>query len=86
MGTARPKKKGSRLLDGQSERLLSPEQVAERLGIGRTFAYKLLAEKRIPTFTICKLRRVREADLDRYIEERLSAEAVTRARELNLLR
>jgi excisionase family DNA binding protein len=55
--------------------LLSPEQVAERLGIGRTFIYKLLAEKQIPSFTIGKLRRVREADLDRYIQERLNDEA-----------
>jgi excisionase family DNA binding protein len=74
MDVTKPKK-GLRLRDGEGERLLSPEQVAERLGIGRTFAYKLLAEKRIPSFTIGKLRRVRESDLDRYIEERLSAEA-----------
>jgi excisionase family DNA binding protein len=68
-------KKGSRLSGGEGEKLLSPEQVAERLGIGRTFTYKLLAEKRIPSFTIGKLRRVREADLDRYIQERLNGEA-----------
>jgi excisionase family DNA binding protein len=74
MDVTKPKK-GLRLRDGEGERLLSPEQVAERLGIGRTFAYKLLAEKCIPSFTIGKLRRVRESDLDRYIEERLSAEA-----------
>jgi excisionase family DNA binding protein len=74
MGTMRPKK-GSRLLDGKGERLLSPEQVAESLGIGRTFTYKLLAEKRIPSFIIGKLRRLRQLDVDRYIEERLSAEA-----------
>jgi len=74
MDTRRPKK-GSRLLDGRGERLLSPEQVAKRLGIGRTFEYKLLAERRIPSFTIGKLRRVRQSDVDRYIEERPSAEA-----------
>ena len=44
------------------------------VGIGRTFAYQLLAKKRIPSFTIGKLRRVRKADVDRYVEERLSAE------------
>jgi len=55
--------------------LMSPEQLAEYLGIGRTFAYQLLGQKRIPSFTIGKLRRVRKADVDRYIEHRLSAEA-----------
>jgi excisionase family DNA binding protein len=65
---------GSTLVEGEGERLLSPEQVAERLGIGRTFVYKLLAEKRIPSFTIGKLRRVRQSDLARYIRERLNDE------------
>jgi excisionase family DNA binding protein len=57
------------------EKLLSPEQLAEYLGIGRTFAYQILAQKRIPSFTIGKLRRVRKADVDCYIEDRLSAQA-----------
>jgi excisionase family DNA binding protein len=60
--------------DGGSERLFSPEQLARHLGIGRTLAYQLLAKKLIPSFTIGKLRRVRKADVDRYVEERLSAE------------
>ena len=55
--------------------LMSPEQLADYLGIGRTFAYQLLAQKRIPSFTLGKLRRVRKADVDRYIEERLGVEA-----------
>jgi excisionase family DNA binding protein len=54
--------------------LLSPEQLAAHLGIGRTMAYQILAQKRIPSFTIGKLRRVRKVDVDRYVEERLSAE------------
>jgi excisionase family DNA binding protein len=57
------------------DKLFSPEQLADYLGIGRTFAYQLLAHKRIPSFTMGKLRRVRKADVDRYIEERLGAEA-----------
>jgi excisionase family DNA binding protein len=65
---------GSALKEATRQELLSPEQLAQRLGIGRTLAYKLLAEKRIPSFTIGKLRRVRKADVDRYVEERLSAE------------
>ena len=57
----------------ESGTLLTPEQLAEYLGIKRTFTYKLLAEKHIPSFTIGKLRRVRKADVDRYVEERLNA-------------
>ena len=67
--------KRSSLSESRNEKLLSPEQLAECLGIGRTFAYQLLAKKRIPSFTIGKLRRVRKSDVDRYIEERLSADA-----------
>ena len=65
---------GSNLNNASGQELLSPEQLAKRLGIGRTFAYQLLAKKRIPSFTIGKLRRIRKADVDRYVEERLSAE------------
>ena len=65
---------GLNLGEGTGEVLLSPEQLANYLGIGRTFAYQLLAQKYIPSFTIGKLRRVRKADVDRYIEERLGAE------------
>ena len=36
-------RKGSSLEQDRSERLLSPEQLAEYFGIGRTFAYQLLA-------------------------------------------
>ena len=61
--------------EGAPPELKSLEQLAEYLGIGGTFAYQLLAQKRIPSFTIRKLRRVRKADVDRYIEHRLSAEA-----------
>jgi excisionase family DNA binding protein len=59
--------------EGGRGTLLSPEQLAQYLGIGRTFAYQLLAKKLIPSFTIGKLRRVRKVDVDRYVEERLSA-------------
>jgi excisionase family DNA binding protein len=60
--------------DGE-DAILSPEQLAAYLGIGRTLTYQILAQKRIPSFTIGKLRRVRRVDVDRYVEECLSAEA-----------
>jgi excisionase family DNA binding protein len=67
--------KGSNTRGREGDALLSPEQLAAHLGIGRTMAYQILAQKRIPSFTIGKLRRVRKVDVDRYVEERLSAEA-----------
>jgi excisionase family DNA binding protein len=67
-------KKGSGFDNDGGERLLSPQQLADHLGIGRTLAYEILAQKRIPSFTIGKLRRVRRADVDRYVEERLNAQ------------
>jgi len=66
---------GSNLDAKGEDTILSPEQLAAYLGIGRTMAYQILAQKRIPSFTIGKLRRVRRADVDRYVEERLGAEA-----------
>lgn len=67
--------KGSNTSEREGDVLLSPEQLAAHLGIGRTMAYQILAQRRIPSFTIGKLRRVRKVDVDRYVEERLSAEA-----------
>ena len=53
--------------------LLSPEQLADYLGCGRTYAYGLLAKGAIPSFKLGKLRRARRVDVDRFIERRLSA-------------
>jgi excisionase family DNA binding protein len=50
--------------------LLSPEQLADYLGCGRTYAYSLLAgpNPAIPSFKIGRLRRVRRIDVDHYVE------------------
>jgi excisionase family DNA binding protein len=68
-------KQGSNTSEREGDALLSPEQLAAHLGIGGTMAYQILAQRRIPSFTIGKLRRVRKVDVDRYVEERLGAEA-----------
>jgi excisionase family DNA binding protein len=49
--------------------LLSPEQVAERLGIGERTARKLLLDGRIPSIVLDggRLRKVEPAALDAYI-------------------
>ena len=55
----------------EARELLSPEQLADYLGCGRTFAYELLAgpNPAIPSFKIGRLRRVRRVDVDRYVEQ-----------------
>ena len=48
--------------------LLTPEQVAAQLGIGRTYAYQLLRHGDIPSLKLGKLRRIRPQDLNRYLD------------------
>jgi excisionase family DNA binding protein len=54
--------------------LLSPEQLAAYLGCGRTFAFKLIAESRIPSIKLGRLRRVRRQDADAFVERLAEAE------------
>lgn len=60
--------------NNEARELLSPEQLAEYLGCGRTYAYSLLAgpDPAIPSFKIGRLRRVRRVDVDRYVEKCLN--------------
>jgi excisionase family DNA binding protein len=46
--------------------LLSVEQAAERLGIGRTLTYALIRSGEIPSVQIGRLRRIRPSDLETY--------------------
>jgi excisionase family DNA binding protein len=55
----------------QTEYLMSPEEVAECLGLGRTSTYRLLATGEIPCVRIGRLRKVRRSDVDAFIEARL---------------
>lgn len=53
--------------------LLSLDGLAEYLSCSRTFAAKLISDGTIPSLKIGTLRRVRTADVDRYVEARLAA-------------
>jgi len=55
------------------EELLTIEQVADRLKIGRTKTYELINRGDLPSVTIDRCRRVLRSDLDAYIA-RLRAE------------
>lgn len=48
--------------------LLTPEEAARVLRIGRSKLYQLLADKELTSIKIGRSRRVRPADIDAYIE------------------
>ena len=52
----------------QVMRLMKVNEVAEVLGLSRSTVYKLLAERRLPSVRIDGSRRVRDSDLDRFVE------------------
>jgi excisionase family DNA binding protein len=55
----------------QTKRLLSAEDLARELGVGRTTAYSLLWSGTIPSMKVGRLRKVRREDLEAYIRTRL---------------
>ena len=52
------------------EYLMSPEELARFLGIGRTYAYRLLSEGDIPSVRLGRLRKVRRTDAEKFVEAR----------------
>jgi excisionase family DNA binding protein len=55
----------------QTKRLLSAEDLARALGVGRTTAYSLLWTGAIPSLKLGRLRRVRREDVEVYIKARM---------------
>lgn len=53
--------------------VLTPDEVAQHLKCGRTKTYELIAQNAIPSFRVGRLRRVRLADLEAYIDEQVHA-------------
>lgn len=49
--------------------LLRAEDVAEQLNISKSLAYRLLEQGQIPTIRFNRTVRVRQADLDAYIQK-----------------
>jgi excisionase family DNA binding protein len=49
--------------------LLKPQDVAQRLKISRAMAYKLLTMGELPAIRIGRIVRVRETDLEEYIQK-----------------
>ena len=57
-----------------TEGLLSLRDLTQYLSCSRTYAANLIYDGVVPSFKIGNLRRVRKADVDAYIQERLAAE------------
>jgi excisionase family DNA binding protein len=55
----------------EKTRLLSAEEMARELGVGRTTGYSLLWSGAIPSMKIGALRKVRREDLEAFIEARM---------------
>ena len=55
-------------VDGADRRLLRIEDVAERLAVSRSMAWKLIAYGDLPAVRIRRAVRVRPADLEAYVE------------------
>lgn len=55
----------------ETKRLLSADELARELGVGRTTAYTLLWSGTIPSMKVGRLRKVRREDLEAYIEARM---------------
>ena len=60
------------------ERLLTGNEVAQKLNISRSFAFLLMQQGTIPTVRLGRLVRVRPADLDKFIEQSIDENTETR--------
>ncbi len=52
----------------ETKKLLSAEELAQELGVGRTTAYALLWSGQIPSMKIGRLRKVRREDVEAFIQ------------------
>jgi excisionase family DNA binding protein len=57
----------------RTEYLMSSEELARFLGLGRTWTYELLSAGAIPSVRIGRLRKVRRTDVDKFVEARLES-------------
>jgi excisionase family DNA binding protein len=55
----------------ETKRLLSADELARELGVGRTTAYSLLWSGAIPSMKVGRLRKVRREDVEQFIQARM---------------
>jgi excisionase family DNA binding protein len=57
----------------ETKRLLSADELARELGVGRTTAYSLLWSETIPSMKLGRLRKVRREDLEAYLAKHMKS-------------
>ena len=57
----------------RTKRLLSADELARELGVGRTTAYSLLWSGARPSIKVGRLRKVHREDLEAYLVERMKS-------------
>jgi excisionase family DNA binding protein len=50
-------------------RFISPGELQELIGCGRTYCYAILARSEIPSYKVGRLRRIKLADVVRWLED-----------------
>lgn len=58
-----------------SNELLTPDQVAQRLGVGRTTVYELMGRGELPSLRIGRARRIPSSAVDAFIARKLEEAA-----------
>ena len=53
---------------------MSPEEMRQWLGVGRTKCYELISREEIPSYRIGKLHRIKKIDVERWLENHKSPE------------
>ena len=53
-----------------TEQILTPEEVAAYLRLGRTTTYSLLSSGQIKSFKVGRRRLIRRRDVERFVDER----------------
>ena len=61
-----------------TKRLLSADELARELGVGRTTAYALLWSGQIPSMKVGRLRKVRREDAEAFIQARMERSGMAR--------
>jgi excisionase family DNA binding protein len=57
------------------EEVLTPDELAEFLRCGKSYARELLRDGSIPSFKLGKLRRVLRRDAERYVEQLIARDS-----------
>jgi len=67
-----PASVGQREAEAEGKEWFSPDELWRWLGLGRTKTYELLQSGEIPSYKIGRVRRIRRADIESWLEQNRS--------------